>query len=169
LEELTFEVGLFLGLSVKRGQSARGWRTVQEHAVLRVFFVFLLVFAFDPLCFQVLVGRGFGRSACAGRTVRGCLADSPRAPRGRSVFRGSLLKVLLALTDSPRPRPDDPAYLCGQSTVPWRIVRLARADSPPLLAGRSARAWLLCSLVRFLPLSFVLPRVLQGIVPKTCG
>jgi hypothetical protein len=48
LGELTSEVGLFLGLSVKRGQSARGWRTVREHAVLLVFFVFLLVFAFDP-------------------------------------------------------------------------------------------------------------------------
>jgi hypothetical protein len=46
---LTFEVGLFLGLSVKRGQSARGWQTVREHAVLRVFFVFLLIIAFDPL------------------------------------------------------------------------------------------------------------------------
>jgi hypothetical protein len=43
------EVGLFLGLSVKRGQCARGWRTAREHAVLRVFFVFLLVFVFDPL------------------------------------------------------------------------------------------------------------------------
>jgi hypothetical protein len=82
-------------------------------AVRRVFFVFLFAFIFDPLCFQVLVGRGFGRSACAGRTVRRCLANSPRAPRGRSVFRGSLLEVLLALTDGPRPRPDGPPYLCG--------------------------------------------------------
>jgi hypothetical protein len=44
LAELTFEVGLFLGLSAKRGQSAKGQRTVCEHAVLRVFFVFLLAF-----------------------------------------------------------------------------------------------------------------------------
>jgi hypothetical protein len=49
LGELTFEVGLFLGLSVKRGLSARGWQPVREHAVLGVFFVFLLVFVFDPL------------------------------------------------------------------------------------------------------------------------
>jgi hypothetical protein len=49
LGELTFEVGLFLGLSVKRGQSARGWRMVREHTVPRVFFVFFLIFAFDPL------------------------------------------------------------------------------------------------------------------------
>jgi hypothetical protein len=91
------------------------------------------------------------QSAGAWRTVCGCLADSPRAPRGRSVFQGSLLEVLLALMDSPRPRSDGPPYLCGQSAVPWWTVRLARADSPPLLAGRSARAWLFCSLVRFLP------------------
>jgi hypothetical protein len=105
----------------------------------------------------------------SGRTVRGCLEDSPRAPRGRSVFRGSLLEVPLALTDSPRPRSDGPPYLCGQSAVHWRTVRVATADSPPLLDGRSGRALLLCSLVRFLPPSFVLPRVLQGIVPKTRG
>jgi hypothetical protein len=85
------------------------------------------------------------------RTVRCSGADSPRAPRGRSVFRGSLLEVLLALTDSPRPRPDGPPYLCGQSAVFWRTVHVAHADCLPLLAGRSARAWLLCSLVRFLP------------------
>jgi hypothetical protein len=48
LGELTFEVGLFLGLSVKRGQSAGVWQTVREPSVLRVFFVFLLGFAFNP-------------------------------------------------------------------------------------------------------------------------
>jgi hypothetical protein len=158
LEVLTFEVEQFSALSAMGGQSACVWRTVRGLAVHRVFFVFLLDFSFVPFWFRVLVGRGFGRSACAGRTVRGCLADSPCAPRGRSVFRGSLLEVLLALTDSPRPRPDGPPYLCGQSAVHWRTVHVARADSPPLLAGRSARAWLLCSLVT---------RVLQGIVPKT--
>jgi hypothetical protein len=167
LEVLTFEVEQFSALSARRGQSASVWRMVRSLAVRRVFFVFLLALVFVPSCFRVLVGQGFGRSACAGRTVRGCLADSPRAPHGRSIFRGSLLEVLLALTVSPRPRPDGPPYLCGQSAVHWRTVRVARADSPPLLAGRSARAWLLCSLVRFLPPSFVLPRVLQGIVPKT--
>jgi hypothetical protein len=150
---LTFEVGLFLGLFVKRRQSAGVWRTVHEPSVLRVFFVFLLVFVFDPLCFRALVGRGFGQSAAATRTVRGCLADSPRAPRGRSVFRGPLLEVLLAFSESLRLR-------ARRSAVRVRTVRVARADSPPLLAGRSARAWLLCSLVRFLPPSFVLPRVL---------
>jgi hypothetical protein len=167
LGELTFGVEQFFS-------SDRAWRTVCEgqedgprvqcsSRVLRVLarlrFRFVLVSSFGWKWFRTV------RSS--GRTVRGCLADSPRAPRGRSVFRGSLLEVLLALTDSPRPRPDGPLYLCGQSAVHWRTVCVARADSPPLLAGRSARAWLLCSLVRFLPPSFVLPRVLQGIVPST--
>jgi hypothetical protein len=138
LEGLTFKVALFSVLSVGRGQSACWWRTVRDVRVRRVFFIFLLSFAFYPLCFRVLVGQSFERFACVGRTVRGCLADSPRAPRGRSVFRGSLLEVLLALTDSSRPRPDGPPYLCGQSTVPWRMVRLARADGPLGSCGQSA-------------------------------
>jgi hypothetical protein len=143
LEVLTFEVEQFSALSVPRGRSARAWRTVCDVRVLCVFFVFfvfLLAFVFDLLCFRVLVGQGFRRSACTGRTVRGCLADSPRAPCGRSVLQGSLLEVLLAFTDSPRPRPDGLRYLCGQSAVPWRTVRVVRADSPPLLVGQSARA-----------------------------
>jgi hypothetical protein len=40
LGELTFEVGLFSVLSVRRGRSARGRRTVREERVLG--------FAFDP-------------------------------------------------------------------------------------------------------------------------
>jgi hypothetical protein len=40
LGELTFEVGLFSVLSVMRGQSTRGRRTVREECVLPVFFVF---------------------------------------------------------------------------------------------------------------------------------
>jgi hypothetical protein len=146
LEVLTFEVEQFSALSARRGRSASVWRTVPGVAVRRVFFVFLLGFAFDPLCFRVLVGRSFGRSACAGRIVRGCLADSPRAPRGRSVFRGSLLEVLLALTDSPRPRPDGPPYLCGQSTVPWRTVRQSLAA---LFLGSFPPSFLWCFRVCF--------------------
>jgi hypothetical protein len=164
---LTFGVEQFSALSVPRGRSAWTWRTVRAVRVRRVFFVFLLVFVFDPSWFQVLVGQDFGRSACSGRTVRGCLADSPRAPRGRSVIRGASLEVLLPFSDSPRLRPDGPWQVCGQSAIPCRTVRAAFADSPPRLAEQSARAWQLCFLVRFLPPSFVLPRVLQGIVPKT--
>jgi hypothetical protein len=160
---LTFGVGLFSVLSVPGGRYARVWRTVREHSVLRV----LARLRFRSVLVSSFGWKWFRTVRSSGRTVRGCLADSPRAPRGRSVFRSSLLEVLLALTNSPRPRPDGPPYLCGQSAVHWRTVRVARADSPPLLAGRSARAWLLCSLVRFLPPSFVLPCVLQGIVPRT--
>jgi hypothetical protein len=147
---LTFAVEQFSVLFVPGGRSARAWRTVRAQSVHRVFVVFLLGIAFDPFWFQALVRRGFGRSAAAARTVRGCLADSPRAPRGRSIFRSSLLVVLLALTDSPRPRPDGPPYLCrgtladssrgpcGQSTPPGRTVRQSLAallfgSIPPFL------------------------------------
>jgi hypothetical protein len=147
---LTFGVEQFSALSVPRGRSAWTWRTVRAVCVRHVFFVYLLVFVFDPLWFQVLVGQGFERSACSGRTVRGCLADSPRAPRGRSVIRGATLEVLLPFSDSPRLRPDGSRQGCGQSAIPCRTIRAVFADSPPRLAGQSARAWLLCSLVRFL-------------------
>jgi hypothetical protein len=154
LEELTFGVEQFFALSVPRGRSAWTWRTVRAMRVRRVFFVFLLGFAFDPRCFRVLVGRSFGRSACVGRTVRGCLADSPRTPRGRSVIRGASLEVLVSFSDSLRLRTDGPRQGCGQSAIPCRTVRAAFVDSPPRLAGQSARAWQLCSLVRFLPRFF---------------
>jgi hypothetical protein len=167
LDVLTFGVELFLVLSVRRGRSARGWRTVRERAVHRVFFVFLLAFVFDLLCFRVLIGRGFARSARARRTVRGCVADSPRAPRGRSVIRGRYWRFCLLFRTVRGSGPDGPWCGRGQSAAAGRTVRVACADSPPLLAGRSARAWLLCSLVRFFPPSFVLSRVLQRIVPKT--
>jgi hypothetical protein len=51
--------------------------------------------------------------------------------------------------------------------APGRTVRVSLVDCPRHLAGQSTRGWQLCSLIRFLPPSFVLPRVLQGIVPKT--
>jgi hypothetical protein len=96
-------------------------------------------------------------------------ADDPRVPGGQSScsprtvrYLGSSLEVLFAFSDGPWRR-------AGQSAAAGRTVRVARADGPPLLAGRSARAWVFCSLVRFLPPSFVLPRVLQGIVRKTWG
>jgi hypothetical protein len=140
LEELTFGVGQFSALSVRGGQSACLWRTVRD-----LLFIVCSSCSCSPsfsirCVFEVLLGEVSDGPHVPGATVRGCLADSPRAPRGRSVFRGSLLEVLLALTDSPQTRPDGPPYLCGQSVEPWRTVRLARADSPPLLAGRSARA-----------------------------
>jgi hypothetical protein len=51
LGELTFGVEQFLPPSVRRGQSARGWRTVRESSIRLVFFVFFLGFAFDPFWF----------------------------------------------------------------------------------------------------------------------
>jgi hypothetical protein len=115
---------------VPRGRSAWTWRTVRVVRVRRMFFVFFLGFVFDPSWFQVLVGQGFGRSACSGRTVRGCLADSPCAPRGRSVIRGASLKDLLPFSDSPRLRPDGPRQGCRQSVIPCRTVRPVWPDSP---------------------------------------
>jgi hypothetical protein len=51
LEVLTFGVELFLVLSARRRQSASVWRTVHGLAIRRVFFVFLLSFAFVPFWF----------------------------------------------------------------------------------------------------------------------
>jgi hypothetical protein len=127
LGELTFGVELFSALSVPDGRSARVWRTVRVNSVLHVLarlrFRSVLVLSFGWKWFRTV------RSS--GRTVHGCLADSPRAPRGLSVFRGSLLEVLFALTDGPRLRPDSPRQGCGQSVGPCRTVRAAHR-------GRSA-------------------------------
>jgi hypothetical protein len=123
---LTFGVELFLVLSVPCGRSARAWRTVRGHSVRFVFFVFLLVFVFNLLCFRVLVGRGFGRSVCTGRTVRGCLADSPRAPPGRSVIRGAALLVRRAFSDSPR-------VVAGRSAGSTRTIRTGFCSSELVL------------------------------------
>jgi hypothetical protein len=65
--------------------------------------------------------------------------------------------------------PDSPRCWCGRSAEAGRTVRVVSPDGPPLLAGRSARACVLCFLVRLLPSFLVLPRVLQGIVPRTKG
>jgi hypothetical protein len=86
-----------------------------------------------------LVGRGFGQFAAEARTVRG-QADSPRPPRGQSVFPGVATGGSVGFFGQS-------AAQAGQSAVRVRTVRVARADSPPLLAGQSASAWLLCSLV----------------------
>jgi hypothetical protein len=135
LGELTFGVWLFSVLSVPGGRSARVWRMVRVNSVLRVLarlrFRSVLVLSFRWKWFRTVRNSE--------RTVHRCLADSPLAPRGRSVFRGSLLEVLFALTDGPRIRPnnlcqgaDSPRYPAGRSARPI-------ADGPPCLAGRSAR------------------------------
>jgi hypothetical protein len=166
LEELTFGVEQFSALSVPRTVCVDledGPRRACSSRVLRV----LARLRFRSTVFSSFGWAKFRRSACAGRTVRRCLANSPRAPRGRSVIRGASLEVLVSFSDSPWLRPDGPRQGSGQSAIPCQTVRAAFADCLPRLAGQSARGWQLCSLVRFLPPSFVLPRVLQGIVPKT--
>jgi hypothetical protein len=48
---LTFRVEQFSVLFVPGGRSARARRTVRVYSVIRVFFMFLLSFAFDPIWF----------------------------------------------------------------------------------------------------------------------
>jgi hypothetical protein len=69
---LIFGVEKFSVLFVPGGRSARAWRTVREHSILRVFFVFFLGFAFDPFCLEVVSDSPQQR------------ADSPRVPGGQS-------------------------------------------------------------------------------------
>jgi hypothetical protein len=125
LGELTFELGLFSVLSMRSGRSARGRRTVREEPVLRVFFLFLLGFAFDPFWFRVLVGSGFGQSAAAG---------------GRSAGAWRIVRVLSA--DGPlfRVVSGGSGHYFGRSAAQGRIVRGVGADGPQQQAGRSA--WL---------------------------
>jgi hypothetical protein len=142
-----------------------GPRGASSSRVLRVLarlhFLSVVALSFPWARFRTVRSRG--------RMVRGCLADSPRAPRGRSVIRGRLWRFCLLFRTVRGEGPDGPRCVCGQSVAAGRTVRVARADGPPLLAGWSARACVLCFLVRFLPSFLVLPRVLQRIVPKTGG
>jgi hypothetical protein len=116
------------------------------------------------LRFRSVLVSSFGRERF--RTVRVCRADSPRVPGGQSACSPRTVRFSGFATRGSVGFNGQSTAQAGRSAVPVRTVHVARADSPPLLAGRSARAWLLCSLLRFLP-PFVLPRVLQGIAPKT--
>jgi hypothetical protein len=149
LEVLNFRVELFFVRSVRRGRSARGWRTVREgladgprarcsSRVLRVL---------DCLRFRSVVFSSFGWARF--RTVRACRADSPRVPGRQSAcsprtvcYSRLLLEVLFAFSDSPRlrarrsavqvrtvrgSRPVSPRGLCGQSAPPGRTVRQSLA------------------------------------------
>jgi hypothetical protein len=117
-----------------RGRSAASRRTVRIARVRRVL---------ARLCFRSGLVLGFhcswfadGLSLSSGRS--GTHADGPPGLRGRSVFLGSVLVVLLSLTDrlwlqagrSACPLrtvrgtwPDCPCGLCGQSAPPSRTVR----------------------------------------------
>jgi hypothetical protein len=138
LEVLTFEVEQFSALSARRGRSASVWRTVRGLAVRRVFFVFLLGFAFDPWCFRVLVGRSFGWSACVGRTVRGCLADSPRVPGGQSACSPRTVRYSWCISVGSVAFFGQSAAQAGRSAARVRTVRDTLPDSLRGLCGQSA-------------------------------
>jgi hypothetical protein len=164
---LTFGVEQFSILFVPGGRSARAWWTVRAHSVLRVFFVFLLVFAFDPFWFRSLVGSVFGQSAAAGgrsagawRTVRVLPVDGPLFGvvsggsvcfYGESAAQGWTVRGVGA--DSPRQQ-------AGRSAWTVRTVRPSWPDGPP--EPECFVPWFDSSLP-----SFVLPCALQGIDPKT--
>jgi hypothetical protein len=127
---LTFGVELFLLLFVRRGQSACAWQTVHEVRVQPSSSRVLRVLA--RIRFRsILVGRSFGRSAAEVRTVRGCLADGPRAPRRRSVFSGFASGGYVIFIGQS-------AAQAGQSAVPLWTVCGTLADSPHGPCGQSA-------------------------------
>jgi hypothetical protein len=96
------------------------------------------------LCFRsgLVLGfrcRWFADGPSFSSEQSGTRADGPPGLRGLSVFLGSVLVVLLSLTDGPWPPvgrsacplrtvrgtwPDCPRGLCGQSAPPGRTVRL---------------------------------------------
>jgi hypothetical protein len=178
LEELTFGVELFLFLFVRCRQSACVWRTVREvrvqpsySRVRRVLarFHFPSDFVLGFRCSWFADGPSFS----SGRS--GSRADGLPGLRGRSDFLGLCLVVLLAFTNYLRHLAgrsawplrtvhgswlDCPRGQCGQSAPPGRTIRPSWPDSLPVPG--SFVPWFDSSL-----LSFVLPRVLQGIVPKT--
>jgi hypothetical protein len=177
LEELTFGVKLFLLLSVRRGQSACAWRTVREVRVQPSSSRVLRVLA--RLRFRSILVLSFGWMKF--RTVRSSGADSPRVPSGRSACSPRTVRFSGFASGGSVGFIGQSAAQAGQSAVPVRTVRRTRADSPRYLGGQSA--WPVrtvrsswpdgppepgCFALWFdssLP-SFVLPRVLQGIVPK---
>jgi hypothetical protein len=165
--ELTFEVEQFSALSARRGWSAwRPWTVRVEAAdgprvacsshVRRVLVRLCLRFglAFGFCCNWFANGLSFN----SGRS--GTQADGPPGLRGRSVFLGSLLLVLCALSDGPRhrarqsvvlartvrgSRPDCPRGQCGRSAPPGRTVRrslcaLLLGSIPPFFSCASACA-----------------------------
>jgi hypothetical protein len=131
LEELTFGAEQFSALSVPHGRSAWTWRTVRAVRVRRVFFVFLLGFTFDLWCFRVLVGRSFGRSACAGRIF-------PRVPGGQSACSPWTVRYSRCVSGGSAAFFGQSAAQAGRSAARVRTVRDTLPDSPRGLCGQSA-------------------------------
>jgi hypothetical protein len=127
----------------------------------------LLGFAFDPFWFRALVGSGFGQSAAVGgwsagawRTVRVLPADGPLfrvVSGGSGCFFG--LSVVQGRTVC-GVGADGLRQQAGRSAWLERTVRPSWPDGPP--EPECFVPWFDSSLP-----SFVLPHVLQGIVPKT--
>jgi hypothetical protein len=124
------------------------------HVLARLRFRSVLVLRFGWMRFRTVRRRGAdsprvpgGRSACSPRTVRWRFSWLFRT------VRGSGRTVRRTCADSPR-------YFGEQSAWPVRIVRPSWPDGPP--EPCCFVPWFGSSL-----LSSMLPRVLQGIVPKT--
>jgi hypothetical protein len=152
LEELTFGVEQFSALSVRGGQSACLWRTVRD-----------LLFV---VCSSCSCSPSFS-IRCVFKFWLGEVSDGPRVPGGQSACSPRTVRFSGFTSGGSVGFNGQFAAQAGLSAVLVRTIRGTLADGPLGSCGRSARAWLFCFLVRFPPPSFVLPRVLQGIVPKT--
>jgi hypothetical protein len=117
-----------------------------------------------------------------------CLADGPWGSGGRSTWTvffacsscscSASLSIRFGFEFWLEVVSDGPRVLGGQSACSPRTVHFSGFASSGSVGfneqsaaqdGRSARACVLCFLVRFLSSLLVLPRVLQGIVPRTRG
>jgi hypothetical protein len=153
---LTFGVEQFSALSAPRGLSART----------------CLFFACSSCSCSHLfsIRRGF-------EFLLGEVSDGPRVPGGQSAgawrtvhvlpvdrpfFEGRFWRFCLHFWTVRGKGVDSPRYPAGQSARPSRTVRPAWPDSPPVPG---------CFVLWFdsFFVSFVLPLVLQGVVPKTRG
>jgi hypothetical protein len=132
------------------------------------------------LCFRSVVFSSFGWARFW--TVRVCRVDSPQVPGGQSACSPQTVRSSGFTSGGSVGFNGQSAAQAGRSVVPVRTVRGTCADSPRYLGGQSAwlvrtvrSSWLdgppepRCFALWFdsFLLSFVLPHVLQGIVPKT--
>jgi hypothetical protein len=104
------------------------------YSVLRVFFVFLLGFAFDPILFWSFIAAGLrtvrgprGRSARSSRTVRFSRVGSGGSVRfnGRSAAQAGQSAARMRTVRGTL--PDGPRDHRGQSALPGRMVRQSLA------------------------------------------
>jgi hypothetical protein len=110
------------------------------------------------LCFGSVVVSSFGWARF--RTVRVYRADGPRVPGGQSACSPRTVRYSRCVSGGSVAFFGQSAAQAGRSAARVRTVRPAWPDSP--LEPGCFAIWFDSSLP-----SFVLPRVLQGIVPKT--